>query len=441
MAIDYRLNVINPLEAAMAGFETGQSLLGRRQEQEQRLGLIAAQQQEAQARADEVRRKMAEAQQMQADIAAFVENPKPTAKDVFALTARYPTLTDPVKQLMSQQSGEKNAAMYEDMNAVYRFLRLNDVPGARMALEQRRQAAVNVGDKAQADVLQGQIKMLDMDPNAVRSQLALGMAAANPDQFRKQEEAYETYAGSDIKRAKEEAAFQKSLLDMDLTRAQIRQVEQTTQKTGLEMGKIVAEMAQSANAGGGIVDPEKKFDAEEKIRKEYSAKAAAYNESRNSYSQMLASAQSKNGAGDTALITTFRKILDPASVVRDTEFAQTQNIGGIINKLDAYTNQIRGKGLLNDMQRKEITDLAGQFMAAANEYERKRRDNYLSVINEYGLNANNVFGLEPVGQISMPTGETPPPAPIGTSGAPAGRPRILRITPAAAPSGIQGPRE
>ena len=441
MAIDYRLNVINPLEAAMAGFETGQSLLGRRQEQEQRLGLIAAQQQEAQARADEVRRKMAEAQQMQADIAAFVENPKPTAKDVFALTARYPTLTDPVKQLMSQQSGEKNAAMYEDMNAVYRFLRLNDVPGARTALEQRRQAAVNSGDQAQAGLLQGQIQMLDMDPNAVRSQLALGMAAANPDQFKKQEEAFETYAGSDIKRQREEVAFQKSLLDMDLTRAQIRQVEQTTRKTGLEMGKIVADMAQSANTGGGIVDPEKKFDAEEKIRKEYSAKAAAYNESRNSYSQMLASSASKNKAGDLALITTFRKILDPGSVVRETEFAQAQNIGSLFDSLLSYEQQITGGGLLTDTQRKEITDLAGQFMAAANEYERKRRDSYMSVVDEYGLNPNNVFGLEPVGQIAMPAGATPPPAPTGTPAVPAGRPRILRITPAAAPSGIQGPRE
>jgi hypothetical protein len=207
MAIDYRLNVINPLEAALSGFEAGQSLLGRRQEQEQRLGLIAAQQQEAQMRADEVRRKMAEAQQMQTDLAAFVENPKPTAKDVFALTARYPSLADPVKQFMSQRSAEENAAIYEDMNAVYRFLRLNDVPGARMALEQRRQAAVNSGDQAQAGLLQGQIQMLDMNPNAVRSQLALGMSAANADQFKKQEEAFETYAGSDIKRQREEVAL------------------------------------------------------------------------------------------------------------------------------------------------------------------------------------------------------------------------------------------
>ena len=65
MAIDYRLNVINPLEAAVSGFEAGQNLLGRRQEQEQRLGLIAAQQREAEMRAAEVQAKLQQAQQMQ----------------------------------------------------------------------------------------------------------------------------------------------------------------------------------------------------------------------------------------------------------------------------------------------------------------------------------------------------------------------------------------
>jgi len=442
MAIDYRLNVINPLEAAVSGFEAGQNLLGRRQEQEQRLGLIAAQQREAEMRAADVQAKLQQAQQMQTDLAAFAENPNPTAKDTLSLIGRYPTLGDAVKTYTAQRTTEENAAAYNDMVAVYNPLRIGDTKGARRELENRRQAAANSGDAEKAKVLEGQLAMFDQSPEAVRAQLAIGMAFMNPEQFKKTEEAFEAYRGSDFKTRKEALELEQGMANLGLTRAQTNQVNQATRKLGVEMGKVVLDMEAAKSAPEGIVDPEKRFDAEEKIRKEYSAKAAGYNSARDSYSQMLASVGSKTGSGDTALITTFRKILDPGSVVRETEFAQSQNVGGIINKLDAYTNQIRGKGLLNDAQRKEIIDLAGQFMNAANEYEKKRRADYMRIVDTYGLDPENVFGLQAVGEIAMPAGTAPPPPPAAPAGRlPAGRGRILSVTPAAAPSGVQGPRE
>jgi hypothetical protein len=442
MAIDYRLNVINPLEAAVSGFEAGQSLLGRRQEQEQRLGLIAAQQREAEMRAAEVQAKLQQAQQMQTDLAAFAENPNPTAKDTLSLIGRYPTLGDAVKTYTAQRTTEENAAAYNDMVAVYNPLRIGDTKGARRELENRRQAAANSGDAEKAKVLEGQLAMFDQSPEAVRAQLAIGMAFMNPEQFKKTEEAFEAYRGSDFKTRKEALELEQGMANLGLTKAQTNQVNQATRKLGVEIGKVVLDMEAAKSAPEGIVDPEKRFDAEEKIRKEYSAKAAGYNSARDSYSQMLASVGSKTGSGDTALITTFRKILDPGSVVRETEFAQSQNVGGIINKLDAYTNQISGEGLLNDVQRKEIIDLAAQFMNAANEYEKKRRADYMRIVDTYGLDPENVFGLQAVGEIAMPAGTAPPPPPAAPAGRlPAGRGRILSVTPAAAPSGVQGPRE
>lgn len=195
MAIDYRLNVINPLEAAVSGFEAGQGLLGRRQEQEQRLGLIAAQQREAQMRAAEVQAKLQQAQQMQTDLAAFAENPNPTAKDTFSLIARYPTLVEPMKVYMAQRSAEENEAAYNEMAAVYNPLRIGNVADARRALEIRRDAAVNSGDAEKAKLVETEITMLDQSPEAVRAQLAIGMAHANPEQYKKVEEAFEAYTG------------------------------------------------------------------------------------------------------------------------------------------------------------------------------------------------------------------------------------------------------
>lgn len=100
---------------------------------------------------------------------------------------------------------------------------------------------------------------------------------------------------------------------------------------------------------------------------------------------------------DLALIFAFMKVLDPTSVVREGEFANAQNTGGIAeNVVNAYNKALNGERL-TDRQRSE-------FFRTANGMMRDRQANYQEIVNrqrdlasQYGLNPDRVAPAQPGG--------------------------------------------
>jgi hypothetical protein len=100
---------------------------------------------------------------------------------------------------------------------------------------------------------------------------------------------------------------------------------------------------------------------------------------------------------DLALIFAFMKVLDPTSVVREGEFANAQNTGGIAeNVVNAYNKALNGERL-TDRQRSE-------FFRTANGMMRDRQANYQEVVNrqrdlaaQYGLSPDRVAPAQPGG--------------------------------------------
>lgn len=100
---------------------------------------------------------------------------------------------------------------------------------------------------------------------------------------------------------------------------------------------------------------------------------------------------------DLALIFAFMKVLDPTSVVREGEFANAQNTGGISeNVVNAYNKALNGERL-TDRQRSE-------FFRTANGMMRDRQANYQEIVNrqrdlasQYGLSPDRVAPAQPGG--------------------------------------------
>lgn len=93
---------------------------------------------------------------------------------------------------------------------------------------------------------------------------------------------------------------------------------------------------------------------------------------------------------DLALIFAYMKILDPDSVVREGEFANAQNTGGIPDRVvNAYNNALRGTRL-NDTQRSEFFRSANrviqQYQAGADASARRQRE----LAASYGLDPDRV---------------------------------------------------
>lgn len=119
-------------------------------------------------------------------------------------------------------------------------------------------------------------------------------------------------------------------------------------------------------------------DAGEGLRKELMGNPVtkAAQEVAAAYSKIQGAAKVPSAAGDLSLIFSFMKILDPGSSVREGEFANAQNAGGIPERMMAqYNNMLRGERLAPEVradfltQSKNLYDAQmGRYNSLANQY-------------------------------------------------------------------------
>ena len=99
---------------------------------------------------------------------------------------------------------------------------------------------------------------------------------------------------------------------------------------------------------------------------------------------------------DQALITKFSKILDPGSVVRETEFAITERGGGLIKSIENYASKVAGGGRLQPSQRQEMIDAARALANGVAENYAKKRKEYADQGGLYGARPEAIIGVETV---------------------------------------------
>lgn len=187
----------------------------------------------------------------------------------------------------------------------------------------------------------------------------------------------------------------KSAADLGLTKAQTDSVLAQTRKLGVETKKAVLEL-EALKASGGI-DPAKAFDQEEKLRKEFQLRSKVYGELGTTFSNIQSSANAKTGPGDIALITGFMKMLDPGSVVRETEFATARDTAGLYTRLENSLKKAESGQFLQPNQREEFVNLARQYLNSAQKKAGDDKKALGVVVKNYKLNPENVFGPEITG--------------------------------------------
>ena len=256
-------------------------------------------------------------------------------------------------------------------------------------------------------------KIADAD-KAVADAVSAGAKAKNAyeveDADRKLKIAQATKAEVDAQYADQnaKAGLEKMAADLGLTQAQKNEALARTSKLGNEIQKTALELKALQATGG--VDPAKNFEQEEKLRKEYTKRTEKFGEVGTILSNLEASANAKNGPGDIALITGFMKMLDPGSVVRETEFATARDTGGLYQKLLNNSQKLQSGQLfaLDSKQRAEYVALAKQYHDAAQKKAGEDKKALGVVVKNYKLNPDNVFGPEPTATPPAPTGNLTP---------------------------------
>jgi hypothetical protein len=431
--INYAIDVQSPFEAALGGFKLGAGVA------------------EIQA-AQQARER---AQTAQTELANLFKNPNATATDYARVTAFLPK--DQAATVLSgfeAQTKEQQQNTLRQGTQVYTAIKSGNLPVAEMQLKEQALALRNAGREKEAQGYDDLSNLIRLNPTGAQTTIALTIAglpggkdfldnadkalstqraeALQPSALKEAEakaeqavtEAQTKVADLRIKlqnepieaerliikrdlelaqaneaKVKEKYAEQitladlkKKAADLGLTNAQTGSALAQTKKLGVETKKAALELSALEATGG--VDPEKKFTQEEKIRKEWQGRSKVYGELQGTYSNIKSSADAKTGPGDIALITGFMKMLDPGSVVRETEFATARDTAGLYERLLNTSQKLQSGQLftLDSKQRQEYVNLAKQYLDSAQKKAEQEKKDLNIVVKNYKLNPENVFG-------------------------------------------------
>lgn len=109
------------------------------------------------------------------------------------------------------------------------------------------------------------------------------------------------------------------------------------------------------------------FKQEQDIRKDYinTPEVKAFNEMKTSFGQITAGLNAKSAAGDLTAATKFMKLLDPGSVVRESELYLAMDATGVLDKMANYHNRLLKGEKLTPSQREDFRNVANQLFKAA----------------------------------------------------------------------------
>ena len=145
-----------------------------------------------------------------------------------------------------------------------------------------------------------------------------------------------------------------------------------------------------------INEGEKGFKNELELKSQFKSEPVykAFQEMQSAYGQVTESLKKNSPAGDLAGATKFMKLLDPGSVVRESELFLAMSATGALDRFTDYANKVIKGTKLTPSQRQDFQGLADRlFSDAASAYNAKRNE-YSSIGSSYGLNAERALGSE-----------------------------------------------
>ena len=426
--IDYSVQIADPTQAFLGAFQTGASVQEARLKQEQQ------------------QQQLANQKTIQEGFNKL-RQPGATAADYANLSMMLPEAqAKAVRESFSMLSGERQQAALQQSGQVFSAFKAGKPEIAISLLEQQIEGKRNSGDEAGAKFLETWRDVAKVNPQATEdyfgftisqmpggdkiTEFAIKMGAERRAQAKAPAEQIEAVAKADAAvadaktkqataitapdktaadlalakanatKAQVDAKFseqvaladlKKKAADLGLTNAQTGSALAQARKLSLDSQKAVLEL-EALKAG--TPDPAKAFDQEEKLRKEFQARTKVYGELGTTYSNIESSAKVKTGPGDIALITGFMKMLDPGSVVRETEFATARDTAGLYTRLENSLKKAESGQFLQPKQREEFVNLAKQYLDSAQKKAGDDKKALGVVVKNYKLNPDNVFGPE-----------------------------------------------
>jgi len=142
------------------------------------------------------------------------------------------------------------------------------------------------------------------------------------------------------------------------------------------------------------VDPDlatQNFKDANTLRDEFINQSQDFTKIRDSFARVRASAEDPSAAGDLAIIFNYMKILDPGSVVRESEFATAQNAASVPERIRAQYNRVLNGERLSDVTRRDFVDRAGRLVQSQIPAHEKLKGEYARLAQSFGIDPTQVI--------------------------------------------------
>ena len=163
-------------------------------------------------------------------------------------------------------------------------------------------------------------------------------------------------------------------------------------------------------------------------RKEFTRLSGDFVQVRDSFNRIVTSATKASPAGDLSLMFNYMKMLDPGSVVRESEFATVAATGSFGQRLQAAAEQFLAGNRLTDEQRKDFAERAELLMTAQTRSQLMLEQQFRDIAQRAGINGEDVV-VDFVGPLRAKFPNAPPARTGGTKtgdtvNPPVGGPRL-----------------
>ena len=209
--------------------------------------------------------------------------------------------------------------------------------------------------------------------------------------------------GDDPVKAKEYQAISKSLSDR-------RQQDILSTNVGKSLGQInpslqplVDTLVQnapymtSAEIQSAAMDIRKKnsdfkVNTEKDLRNEFNGlpEIKEFSTVETAFKQINSALSNPSAANDLAAATKFMKLLDPGSVVRESELGMAMAATGAIDRMQNYFQRLQNGQILNPAQRADFKRSAEMAFNAARDTRNQTANRYMELANSYNVDPNNV---------------------------------------------------
>lgn len=140
----------------------------------------------------------------------------------------------------------------------------------------------------------------------------------------------------------------------------------------------VGSRAPVTNVTTNVNNPKETFKDSLTLKKDFDSQpeVKGFKEVRSAWDQISTALSNPSGANDLAAATKFMKLLDPGSVVRESELAMAMQATGALDRFTNYHNQLINGQKLTPNQRKD-------FFAAGKALHDAARSRYDQTVNQY----------------------------------------------------------